>query len=359
MGVRVVSQSTKIELWLANSEVSPDDTPQPPICVYDAENMTNLVAAYSCFDPFTVIESTDGHFVVSQLGNLEDFGFDSHSQVFIRIPELHSAYCNAVNNLNFASPRDTSFNFSIAANTSGSCLYTIILPIVYSNFYIDDGFLRPLAGLYIKKLNYTGNSTVAVVSILYGPFRWFNDADYSLLSSTTIFEFSAETSNLWSGFGVFGSLIEFVVPAGGQLEVDYEGRSPLNLTEYDVAEHSLGIIQSLFYPVAAFDQDFHNTIRCSKGVARINITIVLADIPHGGYMKITGGGQSLEYKNSLKNKAIVIEAESVVIEYNTGEAEALAKGERASLFHFYRVSLKGEAIFSCNFLVLFCNLEKK
>lgn len=153
--------------------------------------------------------------------------------------------------MNFAFPRASTFSFSIAANSSGECLFSIILPISYLDFTSDlSSYLvgQQTSGLYIESLRYVGNSSVKVVSLFYGP-SYASNVDIDFLSSKELFTFTAESSRYSKHFGVYGSLINFVVPPNGQLEVVYESRSHTNMSEYDFETHGAGVIQTVNYPL--------------------------------------------------------------------------------------------------------------
>ena len=145
-----------------------------------------------------------------------------------RILDERFSNCNGTNLVNFASPFQKSFILNAAANASGNCLSSILIP------YLSPSCAQssPLPIIYISSINYVGLSSVKVLPTIYN-------------ESYELFEFSEEDSKYWRDLVIYGNLINFIIPPNGALEIEYKAlESTINITEYDFGEYGLGVVQS-------------------------------------------------------------------------------------------------------------------
>lgn len=273
--------------------------PYGSMYICDSQNLTNIVAIYEYQDRFVPQTSFSGSFFLQP--NIPwDSGY--WFQFVARIKETKFSNCNNENYVHYADTFGKSFILNATANSSGNCLNSILLTYVKStDFYIP-------SILYISSLNYTGPSSVKVLSTIYNV-------------SIELFEFSEEDFQYWHTFAINGSLINFIIPPNGSLDVKYEAWESVegitNLSEFE--DYGCGVVKSVSYPLEHPNQNLTHTINCTKGFAKIIINLVHVDVPFDGYLLLIGSNQTTTYRNgTFKNETIEFNSDDVFIDYNTG-----------------------------------------
>uniref|UniRef100_A0A914DD06 glucuronosyltransferase n=1 Tax=Acrobeloides nanus TaxID=290746 RepID=A0A914DD06_9BILA len=279
-----------------------------PLC--DAKNLSNYVTSLISDQELTkyqIVKSKSGSLTMQSIEGGENF------MMLFRIPEIHAANCSTMDNLNYAFPVNKTFTSTISATNSGSCMFTILVPIE------ENYFTRLLPILHISNISYTGDSSVKA----YSEFGFDSTLKYST-TNFDLFELTQESSPYFTDFIVYGSLINFIIPPNGVLTLSYNSLNPYTMAlihDLTFTERKLGVVQSINYPfVAGFEQNVVQHIGCSKGLANFKMTILYADIPPRGYLKIFGDGQVIkEYKtlcsdhNILQNETINFIATDVLV----------------------------------------------
>lgn len=304
-GFSITSTFGTLNLWLANNFHN-NRSNIGVLYVYDSNNLSNLVTAYDGRENFVPLTSSS-----------DSFSIYSESHIYLsylmtavfRITERQFSNCNDTNYIQYAYFFDQSYTLNMAANSSGSCLSSILLP----NVNADDLFNLPT--IHIKSLSYTGPSSVKVLSTIYN-------------ESYELFEFFEENCEYWNNSVIYGNLINFLIPANGTLEVEYESwESPSNITDYDFEDYGVGIVQSIGYPMEIPNQNLSYIIKCIKGVAKIHINIISVDIPPDGYFLLNDGNQIEKYLTGFENQTIEFNSDTVTIIYYTGENNMLTTGQ--------------------------------
>lgn len=271
--------------------------------MYDSANLTNLMRIFTSSDRFVPIESPTGTAVVLEKKKRGPIEFLARNR------DLHTRNCETSTNLDFVFPEERMRNFSISANASGDCIFTLLLPILNMT---NKPSLRILN---ISSLKYSGPNSVKVVAIHTTRYTY---------KATALFEFSEQTSSYWRDFIVYGYLINFIIPASGTLEAHYQSQATSNASDSFFADHSVGMIQSPSYPMFANTQAFVKMIKCTKGLARINITIVYAHIIQDGHLKIHDKIFNIAGP-PFGNISLLFETSVLTVHYSTGKDNATGK----------------------------------
>jgi hypothetical protein len=266
-GLSIISNLGTLQIWIANNV--PGNTSET-IYVFDSQNLSNIVATYNYADQLSFHNSSSGSFTITTSRWLSRYwsqkDFPLWFYYVFRITETQFSNCNDTNFVNFAFPFGKTFILNAAANSSGNCLSSILIPCASPSYYYPS-----LPNMYISSINYVGPSSVKVLSIIHN-------------ESYELFEFSEEESKYWGNLVIYGNLINFVIPPNGALKIGYKSlESATNITEYDFEEYGLGVVQSSNYTINASVQYTPRLIKCTKGVAEITITLIYVEIPVGGY----------------------------------------------------------------------------
>lgn len=168
--------------------------------IYDAENLTNLLGTYWYGVPYNISGSLQLFFSSSNALTVFCPSCDGYTvvQLMFRIRHLHTANCFNETSLGYAIPvfnndPHSTVVHEITALSSGSCMYSVVVPYANNSQY----GLVPIFNLI--SINYTGNSTVEVTNSEYG---------------VRLFSITAENSRYWLGGFIYGPLITFNIPPG-------------------------------------------------------------------------------------------------------------------------------------------------
>jgi hypothetical protein len=162
--------------------------------IYDSVYLRNYIMKYTYGSVFPIPYADQFKSVISKTRSISIFytgpSLDIYNmQIVYRNIEEHAKNCINTSNLVYASANINDQHQQFFATSSGPCTFSIIKPSLNGNSNVNI-----VPSLNILSINYTGNSSVKVVT------------DYN--TTFMLFEVNEEEAPLWNNIEVYGTEIK-------------------------------------------------------------------------------------------------------------------------------------------------------